>query len=348
MPHLRHLSPIALAMAMTGQALAEDPATPPANAAKPDHTPALAGESFYQDKERGWFWYEEPPEPLPEPAPSTDPAPVKPEPPPPAAAPAPPAGPAPGSVAWVREVLPKLREAASDNPSDENIQAYYYAQRLMMDKSERFSRRSMEVIRNDPFLDEDLRYPASNAASDALASAAGRQKETLLKMIAGNAGIVFFFKGEQCPLCEQAVTALAALEHRYGFSVIPVSLDGKPLPSGAYPTYQTDTGLADRLGVITAPAMALAVPPHGSQIISYSTVAMETATSRILNVARQTGLISAEEYNATSRLASIGLIDSQAMETAPPDIAEDRKAFVNRMREAARRAYLNEKNGGGQ
>lgn len=345
MPHLRHLSPIALAMAMTGQALAEDPATPSATAAKPDHTPALAGESFYQDKERGWFWYEAPPEPLPEPQPEPAPATEKqPEPLPEAA---PPAGPAPGSVAWVREVLPKLREAAIDDPSDENIQAYYYAQRLMMDKSERFSRRSMEVIRNDPFLDEDLRYPASNAASDALASAAGRQKETLLKMIAGNAGIVFFFKGEQCPLCEQAVTALAALEHRYGFSVIPVSLDGKPLPSGAYPTYQTDTGLAARLGVVTAPAMALAVPPHGSQIISYSTVSMETATSRILNVARQTGLISAEEYHATSRLASIGLIDSQAMETAPPDITEDRKAFVKRMREAARRAYLNE-NGGTQ
>ncbi|SEJ70506.1 TraF-like protein, partial [Azotobacter beijerinckii] len=242
MPPLRHLSPLALAVAITGQAQAESHASPPAPA--DGHSPALAGNAFYQDKERGWFWYEEPPEPLPEPAPSTDPAPEKTEPPPTEATPAPPAGPAPGSVAWIREVLPKLREAAIDEPSDENIQAYYYAQRLMMDKSERFSRRSMEVIRNDPFLDEDLRYPASNAASDALASAAGRQKETLLKRVAGNAGIVFFFKGEQCPLCEQAVTALAALEHRYGFTVIPVSLDGKPLPSGAYPTYQTDTGLA--------------------------------------------------------------------------------------------------------
>ncbi|MFB8831982.1 conjugal transfer protein TraF [Azotobacter sp. CWF10] len=342
MPPLRHLSPIALAMAMTGQALAEDRASPlrhptspaprsPANPSTRTRSAAGSGTRSRPSPSRSPF-------PLPPPAGENRAA-------APEAAPAPPAGPAPGSVAWVREVLPKLREAAIDNPSDENIQAYYYAQRLMMDKSERFSRRSMEVIRNDPFLDEDLRYPASNAASDALASAAGRQKETLLKMIAGNAGIVFFFKGEQCPLCEQAVTALAALEHRYGFTVIPVSLDGKPLPSGAYPTYQTDTGLADRLGVITAPAMALAVPPHGSQIISYSTVAMETATSRILNVARQTGLISAEEYNATSRLASIGLIDSQAMETAPPDIAEDHKAFVKRMREAARRAYLNE-NGG--
>lgn len=33
---------------------------------KAESTPAIAGSSFYADKERGWFWYEEP-EPEPEP-----------------------------------------------------------------------------------------------------------------------------------------------------------------------------------------------------------------------------------------------------------------------------------------
>lgn len=248
----------------------------------------------------------------------------------------------PGSVAWIKAVLPKLRETAIDNPTDENIQAYYYAQRLMMDKSEQFSRRSMEVIRNDPLLDEDLRYPASNAASDALAGNAGKQKEHLLKTVAENAGIIFFFKGQNCPLCEQSIAALNALEHRYGFSVIPVSLDGKPLPNGAYPEFRTDAGLAKRLGIISAPAMALAVPPKGSYIISYSTVSSETASVRILSAAHKANLISDDEYKSTSRLASIGLINGKALEELTPELSEDPATLVQYLKGAAHRAYLGE------
>lgn len=47
----------------------------------------------------------------------------------------------------------------------------------------------METIKNEPMLDEDLRYPASNAASDALADASTKQKDALLKMISGSAAV---------------------------------------------------------------------------------------------------------------------------------------------------------------
>lgn len=311
-------------------------------------TPQVAGSSFYQDKERGWFWYEEPP---PEKEPEELKPPVALMVPPPAekeiSAPPAPELPPTGSVAWIREMLPKLRDAAMDNPTKENVSAYFWANRIMMDKAERFSRRSADVIRNDPLLDEDMRYPASNAASDALATAAGKQKETLLKQIAGSSALMFFYSGNDCILCEQSLAAVSALEFRYGFTVMPVSMDGAPLPGGKYPNTQFDTGLADQLGIITSPALALVVPPNDVKIVSFSTVSMETATTRILIAANEAGLISDQEYNATSRLNTMGLIDATKLADAPPDATNDPNKFVSRMREEARRAFQKD-NGGGQ
>lgn len=302
-------------------------------------TPEIAGSSFYKDKERGWFWYEDPP-------PEKEPAKPETAPPPPAPAPvqdepaqAEPELPPTGSVAWIRQMLPKLRDAAMDNPTRENVEAYYYAQRIMMDKAEVFSRRSVEVIRNDPFLDEDMRYPASNAASDALATAAGKQKDSLLKLVAGQSALVFFFSGNDCTLCEQALAAVSALEFKYGFTVMPISMDGAPLPNGKYPNTQYDNGLADQLGIVASPALALAIPPNDVKIIAFSTVSMETATSRILVAAKDAGLISDQEYAATSRLNNIGLIDATRLSDAPPDATQAPEEFVARMREEARRAF---------
>jgi conjugal transfer pilus assembly protein TraF len=299
--------------------------------------PAVAGSAFYADKERGWFWYEEPPA---EPEPTEE----KPEPEAPvvaaeAAAAEPSELPPTGSVAWLKIMLPKLKEAAIDNPSETNIKAFFYAQRLMMDKAERFSRASIETIKNEPLLDEDLRYPASNAASDALADASTKQKDALLKLIAGDAALMLFFNGNDCVLCGQAVAALTGLENKYGFTVIPVSMDGASLPGGRYPNTQYDQGLAEHLGIITTPAIALIVPPNDVRIVSYSTVSMETAANRILASARDIGLITEQEYSATSRMAQIGLISPEQIQDAPVDPTQDPDEFVTRMREAAARAF---------
>lgn len=320
-----------------------------------DTTPAVAGSSFYQDKERGWFWYEDPP---PEEM-SEGPKPPLVEPPPAASehAPAPASAPkAPGSaratlpptgsVAWLRVMLPKLRDAAMDNPSRENMEAYYYAQRIMLDKAERFSRSSVETIRNDPFLDEDMRYPASNAAADALATASGRQRDSLMHDIAKSSALVFFYRGLNCLLCEQALSAVSALEFRYGFKVMPVSMDGHPMPNGKYPNTKYDTGLAEKLGVMSTPALAIAIPPNDVKVIAFSTVSMDTTTSRILIAAKDAGLITEQELNSTSRINNMGLVDSQRLNDLPPDVTAKPQAFIDRVREEAKRAFQDSVGGG--
>ena len=322
----KSFAPFLLASLIAGTAYAEPNQAPKAE-------PPIAGSSFYSDQERGWFWYEEPeqePEEKPEPAPEavvTAPAKAESELPP------------TGSVAWLQIMIPKLKEAAIDDPSEANIKAYYYAQRLMLDKAERFSRAAVETVKNEPMLDEDLRYPTTNAASAALADAAVKKKDALLSQIAGNAALMLFFNGNECILCPQAVAAVSGLEHRYGFTIIPVSMDGSPLPGGRYTNTQYDTGLANHLGIVTTPAIALVVPPNDVRIVSYSTISMETAGNRILHAAKDVGLITEHEYNATSRLAQIGLINPQHIAGAPQDPTQDPEEFVSQMRNAATRAF---------
>lgn len=300
----------------------------------------VAGQSFYADKERGWFWYEEPPptveeeEPLPpeEPQVVVVPEEAKPQ---EVLAPAP----APGSIAWIKENLPRMRDRAIENPTDENIAAYYYAQRLMLDMSERFARRANEVIAADPLLDEDLRSPASNAVAESISRESVKVRNVLMKRIADKAAIMFFFNGADCRMCGPTITALTSLQNQYGFIVMPVSMDGHDLPGNPFQAVQYDAGLAKHLGVIASPALALAVPPFGAEIVSHSAVSMDVATQRILAAAHRQNLITEQERMATERINSVGLIDNRSLSDAPDDITENPTEFINRMREEARKAF---------
>ena len=125
------------------------------------------GNSYYDDRERGWFWFE--PEPKPEPE-LEEPEPLPPSPPPPT----PPEENTEESsvkstqpetktvvidVEWLRTNLPVLRDMAINNPSDKNIAAYYYAQRMMLDMSSRFAERTKEYFSKDTPLSEEHRRP---------------------------------------------------------------------------------------------------------------------------------------------------------------------------------------------
>lgn len=118
------------------------------------HTFEADRSTFFHDKERGWFWREEFIEPpLPKPKKEKHPTPI-------------PARDSteeiqPLSVAWLRKNLEKYRDQAIDVPSPENVAAYFYLQRVMMDKAHRFTDVAHEVVISDPRLDENVRRPIS-------------------------------------------------------------------------------------------------------------------------------------------------------------------------------------------
>ena len=58
------------------------------------------------------------------------------------------------------------RDKAIDNPSPENVAAYYYLQRVMMDKAQRFTDMARRVVMSDPLLDENPRRPIATFAAN--------------------------------------------------------------------------------------------------------------------------------------------------------------------------------------
>jgi conjugal transfer pilus assembly protein TraF len=289
-------------------------------------TVSAQGKRFYDRDKEGWFWYE------PEPPPPAVPAP---EPEPPAAtapAPAPPAPqPAPLSTAWLRENLSHYRDLAIDNPTSQNIALFLYLQRVAMDKSSRFAAMTQRVVQADPFLDEITHRPTAPFGATLADRQSLSQREALLKHLAGMTTIWFFFRSD-CPYCDAQAPLLAELEERFGFHVLPISLDGRGLPSDLFASFERDRGQARQLGVVSTPALFLAHPP-ALQPISQGLLSLSQLQERILLAAVQAGWIEERALDGPRALAAEAPSASSAEGASLP---QDPAALLARLRALAK------------
>ena len=270
-------------------------------------------DSWYGDHERGWFWYEDPPDEIvpeePEELPlealpqTTIPEPRKPE------------GPPMLSAEWIRQNLKKYRLLAIDDPTPENVAAYMYIQRVMLDKSQRFAEQVKHVVQLDPYLDQGTRRPIASYGGAQFSREARAATQYLLAQIAKQAGIFFFFQG-RCSHCEIQAPVLKSLQDRYDFTIFPVSIDGRPLQNKVFPEYVRDQGQARKLKVIQTPAMFLGRPDTKDIFpLGQSTLSRDQLEKRILVAARDAGWITPEEYNRTQ-----GFNTSLALDLRPDSI----------------------------
>lgn len=258
---------------------------------------------FYERKEEGWFWYQKKPEPVEEKIEEIEPLPpvvvaefeTTPELPPETKAAI---GPSVYSSAWLKEALPNYRMLAIDDPKVENVKTYLYLQRLAIDKAERYALATEMATVGDPFLDETVRRPLANFATGSVDSATGLAKNNLMKEIAQRAGLFFFFSSE-CTLCELQAPLIKTLVTHEGFSIIPVSVNGKNLMDSPFDSFQLNQGHAEMLGVQTLPALYLATPDGNFSAIGQGVFSLPEIQQRILVVAKREGLITEAEYNKT-------------------------------------------------
>lgn len=292
------------------------------------------GKDFYRAKAEGWFFYDDPVQAAPKK--KEPPTVVKAE---PKADEAPkevaPAGPTPLSVAWIRENLPKFRDRAIDTAKEEDVRAYYYLQRVMMDKSQMFAEKAGEVVRKDPYLDEDTRRPVGTFAANAMTTHAGEVRSVTLKEVAKRAGFYFFFDSN-CKLCAVQANVVEMLSTKTGFAVIPVSLDGKPMSgTDKYTNFRKDAGQAAALGITQTPALALGVPSTGDiKIVSYGVVALDVLENRVLLAARDGGLLTPAQYENTRPLQNNGLLAGDALEGVDAEQAnQDPSQFIEMLKQ---------------
>ena len=278
----------------------------------------LAAADMWTDHERGWFWYESIPEEIPE-EPPAEPLAL----PPVASAPEPPKpqGPPPLSAEWIRANLEKYQRLAIDNPTTENVAAYLYIQRVMLDKSQRFSEQVKHVVQLDPYLDQGTRRPIASYGGAQFSKEAMAARQRLMAWIAQHAGIFFFFQGG-CGHCEIQAPVLNSMIERYGFVVFPISTDGQPLKNGLFSKYVMDRGQARQLQVIQTPAMFLGKPNTRDIIaLGQSTLSRDQLEDRILTAARDAGWISPEEYESTRGFKTEMALDLKP-DSIPPNLKE--------------------------
>lgn len=281
--------------------------------------------AFYQDKERGWHWYEDPPvvkEKKPEPKQPAPPA--KPE-----QKADVPAKPPIFGAAWLRENLSILRDDAIDNPDDENkIRAYMYAQRVLLDRAQRFATAASTLAQTDPLLDETSRVPFDTAAAAALHSGMSKDKEEAVKYLAGKGGILFFFDST-CAYCTTQFQALDWLKTNYGFTVRNVSVDGKPIP-GMRNDWRKDEGQARALGLTMTPTTIYAVPPDKFYIISQGFHAADTLSDKMIMSAMMDKLLP-ERLAKSLKSFDNGVLSAEDLRD-PALNPDDSKAWVNQLR----------------
>lgn len=286
-----------------------------------------ASEDFYSSKEWGWSWYQ-------------DPRPAKPRPPqpapPPAASAAPPPAPATKaapqifSSAWLRENFERLRDEAMDDPSNtDKVRAYMYAQRVALDKSQRFANAASTVAQTDPLLDERNRIPLDTAAAAAVAQGVGKRKQEAIKHLATVGGLLFFFDST-CEHCRTQFQALEWLKRDYNFTVKNISVDGKGLPGMPPSMWVRDEGQAKALRLSIMPTTIYAVPPDKFYIISQGYYAAETLGEKMLLAATTDKLLPDAMTKAISTYDR-GVLTGEDLKDAAVD-ANDSKAWVEALR----------------
>jgi conjugal transfer pilus assembly protein TraF len=307
-----------VAWAFAGAAAQQRPGAP---GAAPPASGATGEERWLRGGREGWFFYQErvdpedEPRPRPRPPQTAPPPATSPPPLPPIAAPpqrsevppaAPPAGPVPLSAAWFRQNMESFRDRALDDPTPANVQAFLILQRIMLDKAQRFTDATQEAVAANPDLDANAERPLASFAASRVDQVAAQAEAGLLAHLAQGVGLLFFFRAD-CQACETQAPVVEMLARAHGFNVLPVSLDGRALPSGLFPRFSVDAGQAATLGVQRTPALFLMRPPGDVVPLSQGVLALAELRSRVLLQARTAGWVSEEAWQATRPVASRSL-----------------------------------------
>lgn len=273
---------------------------------------ASATSPYFYDKERGWLWREEPevvitPEEIQKEIEIS-------------------ASKTEGEdkefteldVAWLKANMERIMVTAINTPTQENLAAYAYSQRLMLDMSSRFSSKMTDFMKLEDELDETNRRPM---AQFAINSFKGEQKKSIRQVfdaVKERSGLWFFYSST-CSYCMSQVPVLNQLRLQYGIDILAISMDGGVLQGMENFEIVMDYGLAmsEHFGVTATPSMFF-VDKETKDVISIAEgmLALQELEEKILIVARQKGFVTDEEYMLTRGVREVNVFrndDGQIM-----------------------------------
>ena len=273
---------------------------------------------FTPFKGDGFYWYAKPPvEPLP---PSSSP--VKP------ASPESQKKVEPLSMKWLSENLQPLLQKAADSPSRDNVANYFYAQRILLDKSQNFSTAAGELIATDPYLDENNRVPIAQFANLEFERQSKKDQESILKLLTNRGGIwLFTDKADRCAACKTFEKDIivgdtnAGIAKEFGFSYRVIDVSTK---KGKF--------IAQKLKLKVTPTTVFVSPPNKFVLLSQGLMSLEALKTRIVVGARVAGLLSPQEASLSLPYdKNILKNEDIEMETEGKDASDVMKSFRERI-----------------
>ncbi len=149
-------------------------------------------------------------------------------------------------------------KAAVMNPSTENMVAYLEANTLVLQKSAMFADVWRRTVWTHPEFSFNAQNPTANFAQAELRQARMMAREDTARDLAGDHGLLFFYRSD-CPYCKLQAPVLRRLSERYGIEVLAISLDGGPLDG--WPEAKPDNGISNVVslgrGIEAVPALYL-------------------------------------------------------------------------------------------
>lgn len=167
----------------------------------------------------------------------------------------------PVTVDWLRQHYPEIEARAIDNPSRENMEAIAYTKRIVLDKASRYQAAYVELLRTDPWLNENNRIPYATAGARAVSSANYLAQQEAVREMAKVGGAVLFIDSK-CRHCANQIPVINMLRQEYGLNVLIVSTDGTK-PPNLSETVLTDNGMFKRLGLSLRPSLVYIPSPKG-------------------------------------------------------------------------------------
>ena len=244
---------------------------------------AIAGsldDGFLGERERGWFWYEDPPPPVTPPE-----LPTLPE---------APLDRAPDAESDA-EVLARMeafqqkvkasRARAFLDPTSANIHAMAALQTSFVQRSSDVADVWQRTIWANPEFDFTLERPVNPLGLAAYEATQQQHRTDTLDRLAADHVFYFFFRSD-CPYCHAFGPTLQAFSIASGIAVFPVSLDGGGLPEFPRPAH--DNGISATLGVTSVPALFLANPHSGVIMpVGYGVLNEMDLSQRIVAIANE-------------------------------------------------------------
>lgn len=224
---------------------------------------------YLNEHETGWYWHNEPKEPIKKRVqkqavtPSVNRA-------------------ADPDKTWklIGKRVQQARAKAILNPTPQNIAEARRMQRLVVAQANLFSEKWMLDLLLNPDQDESLVNPSNSAARDLYNTQSNLEKEQAIALLRQNSGLIYFYQAGE-PYSERMAEVIRDFSMSYQLPLVPVAMTARISP--LFPNSRMDSGEASQMGVKHIPAVfALNPLSHQPMPIAYGVLSHSELKEHIL------------------------------------------------------------------